>query len=207
MSEVWYYANGTNRVGPLSKQHLIQSLSLMPEPAKTFVWRTGFSDWRKASELAELFPYVAKPPLLPPGLPHEPSALDNSGLADLRGLSGEHQAGGISVWNALFSFRGRLNRIQYALIFILAYIGPLLITVAISEELNNGSVYLQIALFVLIFLMIWVFFASLAKRLHDTDRPGTYCLFVFFPVVGGLTVLIMLFARGTQGTNQYGPPS
>jgi uncharacterized membrane protein YhaH (DUF805 family) len=203
MSEVWYYANGRNRVGPLSKQELIQALSLMPEPAQIFVWRTGFSDWQKASELTELFPYVAKPPPLPPVIPHLPGTRDDSVLTAQRDWSGEHPASGINFWKALFSFQGRINRTQYALIFILAYLGPLLILVVIGEEPNNNStVFLQIAL---IAWMLWIFFASLTKRLHDTDKPGTYCLFVFVPVVGFLTVLIMFFARGTQGTNQYGP--
>jgi uncharacterized membrane protein YhaH (DUF805 family) len=203
-------------------EDLVQALSLMPEPAKALVWRIGFSDWRNASELAELFPYVVKPPPLPPALPSLPSKPDNSALTTQRGASdiaahdggdgtridsfAEHRAGGLSVLDALFSFRGRLNRTQYALIFIIAYLGPMLIAVAIGEDLDKSNGYLQIFFFALIVWLPWVFFASLTKRLHDTDRPGTYCLFVFVPVVGSLTVLIMFFARGTQGTNQYGPP-
>jgi uncharacterized membrane protein YhaH (DUF805 family) len=112
--------------------------------------------------------------------------------------------------NALFGFRGRLNRTQYALIFITAYLGPLLVTTVILEDFDKSSGYLQILFYVLLVWMLWVFFASLAKRLHDTDRPGTYCLFVFVPVVGALTVLMMFFAKakakGTSGSNQYGPP-
>jgi hypothetical protein len=72
MSEVWYYANGRNRVGPLSKADLLQALSLMPEPSNILVWRIGLQDWQKATDLSELFPHVATPPPLPPPIPGVP---------------------------------------------------------------------------------------------------------------------------------------
>jgi len=69
MSDVWYYAACNNSVGPLSKATLIEALSQMQEPKNALVWRSGFADWKKVSEISELFPYVAKPPPLPPPLP------------------------------------------------------------------------------------------------------------------------------------------
>jgi type IV pilus assembly protein PilA len=69
MSDVWYYAASNNSVGPLSKATLVEALSRMQEPKNTLVWRSGFADWKKASEISELLPYVAKPPPLPPALP------------------------------------------------------------------------------------------------------------------------------------------
>jgi Protein of unknown function (DUF2569)/GYF domain 2 len=72
MSEVWYYVNGRNRVGPLSKTDLVQALSLMPEPTNILVWRNGLHAWQKATELSELLPHVATPPPLPPPRPSVP---------------------------------------------------------------------------------------------------------------------------------------
>jgi len=69
MSDVWYYAASNNSVGPLSTATLVEALSRMQEPKNTLVWRSGFADWKKASEISELLPYVAKPPPLPPALP------------------------------------------------------------------------------------------------------------------------------------------
>jgi GYF domain 2 len=99
MSEAWYYANGENRVGPLSRKELVQALSQMPEASKPLVWRRGFSDWQKAAELAELFPYVAEPPPLPPAFPLKTrdSVLCSKRRAR-RGFSARHPYLERSVW-------------------------------------------------------------------------------------------------------------
>jgi uncharacterized membrane protein YhaH (DUF805 family) len=204
MSEVWYYANGSNRVGPLSKSDLVQALSSMPDPAQTLVWRTGLSDWRTAEELPELAYYVAKPPPLPRNsLRFEP---DNSALSARDGSSSSATLRArISIREALFSFRGRLNRTQFSLVFIIAYLIPLVIITVIGDNFEKQPLNLQILFWALLVWMLWVFFASMVKRLHDTDQPGAYCLFVLIPAAGLLTFLYLFFARGTPDTNKYGP--
>jgi uncharacterized membrane protein YhaH (DUF805 family) len=188
MPEAWYYANGRNRVGPLSKDDLIQALSIMPDPGNTFVWRTGLSDWQKASELPEVFPYVAKPPPLPP------PRLNDSVVTPQLQPSTEHPVAGISIWSALFSFRGRLNRTQYALILLLGYLGPLAILTVLTDTKGRDD-YAYIAV-VLVLIAIWTLFASVAKRFHDIDKPTLY-LFVFIvPVIGFIWALALLFIPG-----------
>lgn len=206
MSEVWYYANGRNRVGPISKSDLVQALLSMPDPAQTLVWRTGLSDWQTAEELPELVYYVAKPPPLPSSSPPLRFQPDNTALPVRVGSSSDTMKGRISVWEALFSFRGRLNRTQFALVFITAYLIPLVITAAIADNFEKQSLNLQILFWALLVWMFWVFFASIVKRLHDTDQPGTYCLFVLIPAVGLIALLFLFFARGTPDTNKYGSP-
>ena len=206
MSEVWYYANGRNRVGPVSKSDLVQALSSLPDPAQTLVWRTGLSDWQTAEELPELAYYVAKPPPLPRSSSPHRFQPDDSALSVRGGSSSGTLKGRISVREALFSFRGRLNRTQYVLVFITAYLIPLAIITAIADNFEKQPLNLQILFWALLVGMFWVFFASIVKRLHDTDQPGTYCLFVLIPAVGLITLLFLFFARGTPDTNKYGPP-
>jgi uncharacterized membrane protein YhaH (DUF805 family) len=206
MSEVWYYANGRNRVGPLSKTDLVQALSSMPEPAQTLVWRTGLSDWQTADELPELVYYVAKPPPLPRSSSTDHFQPDDSPLSIRGGSSSDTTKRSVSVREALFSFRGRLNRTQYALVFVTAYLIPLVIIAVIADDFEKQPPFLQILFWALLVSMFWVFFASIVKRLHDTDQPGAYCLFMLIPAVGLITLLFLFFARGTPDTNKYGPP-
>jgi hypothetical protein len=43
------------------------------------------------------------------------------------------------------------------------------------------------------------------KRLHDMGRPGTHFWMLLIPVYGILLSFILLFKKGTQGENTYGP--
>jgi uncharacterized membrane protein YhaH (DUF805 family) len=205
MSEVWYYANGSNRVGPIGKSELVQALSSMPDPAQTLVWRTGLSNWQTAEDLPDLAYYVTKPPPLPRSSSPRFQP-DDSVLSVRAGSSSGALKGRISVREALFSFRGRLNRTQYALVFIIAYLIPLVIIGLIADNFEKQPLNLQILFWALLVWMVWVFFASIVKRLHDADQPGAYCLFLLIPVVGLITLLFLFFARGTPETNKYGPP-
>jgi uncharacterized membrane protein YhaH (DUF805 family) len=206
MSEVWYYANGSNRVGPISKNDLVQALSSMMDPAQTLVWRTGLSDWQTADKLPELAYYVAKPPPLPRSSSPHRFQPDNPALSVPVVSSSGTLKGSISVREALFSFRGRLNRTQYALVFIIAYLIPLITIGVIADNFEKQPLNLQILFWALLVYALWVFFASIVKRLHDTDQPGAYCLFMLIPAVGLITLLYVFFARGTPDTNKYGPP-
>lgn len=194
MSDVWYFARGGNSVGPVTRADLIDVLSRTPASEHMLVWRSGFSDWQKASEIPELMRAILAPPPLPPPPPPLPlrAAVQPTGSA------------GPGIISALFSFRGRLNRTQYALVFVLAYLGPMALLVAMEGDMKGDSGAL--VSLALIIWMLWVLFASLAKRFHDIGKPGAYCLFVFIPFVGVITVLAMLFVRGMSEANEYGPP-
>jgi uncharacterized membrane protein YhaH (DUF805 family) len=44
-----------------------------------------------------------------------------------------------------------------------------------------------------------------ARRFHDQDKTGWFCLINLFPYVGWALVLIFMALEGTQGDNRYGP--
>ncbi|MBQ8418643.1 MAG: DUF805 domain-containing protein, partial [Phascolarctobacterium sp.] len=45
----------------------------------------------------------------------------------------------------------------------------------------------------------------IVRRCHDLDRSGYWGLLVLIPVVNFFFLLYLLFAKGTEGWNQYGP--
>lgn len=51
----WYYAAGAESVGPMSLQDLEAALGRVPNWKEVRVWREGFSDWKKAGDVSELF--------------------------------------------------------------------------------------------------------------------------------------------------------
>jgi uncharacterized membrane protein YhaH (DUF805 family) len=225
MTDVWYYALNEKPVGPLSKTQLIDALSRTSRADNALVWRSDFLDWRKASELSELLPYIAKPPPLPRTPPPLPTDLTASRMMSepwsrsMPSPTGpvvvptedwRHPSEGPTRTNiiaALFGFRGRLNRTQYALLFFIGYLLPLVLFYVLDNQMHVTDTNFGVLLYLLPFLLLWVFFALVAKRLHDIDQPGSWSLLTLIPIVGQATLIAMFFARGTPEANQYGPPT
>jgi uncharacterized membrane protein YhaH (DUF805 family) len=98
-----------------------------------------------------------------------------------------------------FSWRGRLRRRLYwlevllsALIFSLLYIS--------LNEVFGRPITLILNLPMLAFLL-----AASVRRLHDQAKSAAWLLWLLLPVLGPiLLVLLLLFKRGTEGSNQYG---
>jgi hypothetical protein len=57
----WFYAEGEQSVGPVSLDALTTALRRLPEPGAVLVWRSGFTDWRAAKDIAELADRLFKP--------------------------------------------------------------------------------------------------------------------------------------------------
>jgi len=111
----------------------------------------------------------------------------------------------MDILGAYLSFFGRLNRADYAMILLTGHIVPLgffFYLLNMGPLTDEGT---AIELF-LVGLIIWVFFAALAKRLHDMGKPGVACLAFLIPIVGQFMPLILLFLSGTEGSNAYGAP-
>lgn len=57
----------------------------------------------------------------------------------------------------------------------------------------------------LVLLMTWVQLALAAKRYHDVGKSAWFSLLLLVPLVGLIAFLYLLFARGDERDNQYGP--
>ena len=119
---------------------------------------------------------------------------DNEGYADLK----------------IFSFNGRIGRLRYLayafgvpiLMFVL--IG---IVAAIAASISETFVGVVAALGGISVLVVGVSFGL--RRLHDLDKSAWWLLLFIVPLANIILGLYMLFARGVDGSNQYGlqPPA
>jgi hypothetical protein len=62
MSELWYYAEGSETRGPITFDQLIKSLSRLPTHRGVLVWREGFTDWTEAENVREIAEKLIRPP-------------------------------------------------------------------------------------------------------------------------------------------------
>ena len=88
-----------------------------------------------------------------------------------------------------FSFNGRIRRLEYGLTLIIMYIAPLVIA---------GMAQAAEFLGLLLLPVYWVVLAQGTKRCHDLGNSGWYQLIPFY-------FFWMIFAKGDDGINEYGP--
>jgi len=92
-----------------------------------------------------------------------------------------------------FSLEGRLNRAKYlCTILIIGVVGYAVIII-----------WPSVATGISILASCAAFFPAV-KRLHDINRPGGWLLLMFIPVLNLVLGIVLLFKKGTVGTNQYG---
>jgi hypothetical protein len=63
--DVWYYADKTGQVGPVTLQELKERLHTYPNASDILVWRDGFTGWKPAKDVEELNEQTRLPPTLP----------------------------------------------------------------------------------------------------------------------------------------------
>jgi uncharacterized membrane protein YhaH (DUF805 family) len=100
-------------------------------------------------------------------------------------------------------FTGRARRPEYwfwMLFYWLLLIG-LSILDAVVFGASGGGVFGLLGILALALPTI----AVATRRLHDTDRSGWWQLFGLVPLVGGITLLVFMCLRGTDGPNRFGP--
>jgi uncharacterized membrane protein YhaH (DUF805 family) len=128
----------------------------------------------------------------------------------------------------LFSFSGRMNRREYAVVFFGSFVVLiagvyLAILVSYVFERLIGNVFeglvgnpsgnedpstLTVILTIpWIIAFAWIGFAALAKRFHDINWSGLACLWCVIPWVGLIIQLVMLGVPGSVGENKYGMPT
>jgi uncharacterized membrane protein YhaH (DUF805 family) len=111
----------------------------------------------------------------------------------------------------LLSMEGRLNRAAYfgrilAIWAMAALVGFLVgagMGVTMGQDAAQeaaGGVGFLIGLAAAVVIAF-----QAVKRLHDLDRPGTHYWLLLVPFYNIYLSLVLLFKKGTDGSNQYGP--
>jgi uncharacterized membrane protein len=76
MGKEWYYRQGENQVGPITKEEISLLIGQGQLSLDDFVWKQGFPQWVKARDAQELFSNQTTPPpfsipSVPPAIPEE----------------------------------------------------------------------------------------------------------------------------------------
>ena len=105
----------------------------------------------------------------------------------------------------LFTFDGRANRSWYFWHIVLDdfIIIALMLTLVMLTAGAGGGLWVP-PMIGAIGGGIWAAIAVTVKRLHDLDRPGWHWWLMIVPFYNIYLGFVLLLARGTEGSNQYG---
>lgn len=227
MADMWYYAQGDQRKGPVEAGALKALVDAGVVQSETLVWREGMADWEPA------FRHVQG---LAPSVPRATGgqAMPQRAYAGGGGVDYHRQVGFSEAFRLFFSnyfnFSGRSNRGEYWWAFLGVIIVALVLG-AIDGAAFPGTQAQPLSS--LWSLATFIPGLSLAvRRLHDLDRTGWWVVapLGFFIVagilsasaiasgdvpgigivvaIGGGVMAILLLVwycqRGTSGPNRFG---
>lgn len=105
----------------------------------------------------------------------------------------------LSALKNIFSFKGRICRRQYLLVFsVILIISSFLFSLITGGKSNEiiSSVYFLVVGLALI--------PSQIRRLHDIGYSGWFIVLSFLPLISIFSGLVFFFLSGTKGPNKYG---
>lgn len=100
------------------------------------------------------------------------------------------------------TFRGRMSRAAYWK-FVLVYVGIGIAAFILDNIVGTASAGGGLLIGLVAVVHLIPNFASLARRLHDTDKSALW-LIVMITGIGGLLMLIFACLEGTSGPNRFG---
>lgn len=114
--------------------------------------------------------------------------------------------------SVVFSFNSRAGRLRYLArvsLFTVAtyFVLGLILVVALAGQNPDSSgagVMLGYGVVIVGSVVFGLMFAT--QRLHDLNQTGWLSVLMFIPLANVVLGLYLLFARGTEGENNYGPP-
>jgi uncharacterized membrane protein YhaH (DUF805 family) len=204
--EDWYYAKNGEQHGPVSRTNLVDLFKSGEIQRSTLVWTSGMDEWKRAGAVEE---QIASPPSLSSSsqLESESKAEESTSQTQRRtndAVTREQPSATSEVASnpgGFFTLKGRTNRQKYFLqVLIPTFIsvfGNALISDAGGEAAGFGALLLLTGGILSIF--------PGTRRLHDINASGWYLLLSLVPLVNFILGLTLLFKKGTEGPNQYGP--
>lgn len=103
-----------------------------------------------------------------------------------------------------FSFEGRINRAKFwlhqVLILNLIFVACIVIGGLVGKDDGLVAGYI-----IGLLVILWPSLALEVKRCHDRNRSGAFILVALIPIVSLWYAVEVLFLKGTEGDNQYGP--
>jgi len=104
----------------------------------------------------------------------------------------------MTVIQTMFSFNGKIGRACYAFF----HIPIILFNIVMGQALRYSHIDQDAAAFlsILSLVLIYVSFALMVKRLHDTRQNGWLSLLIFVPFINIALLLYFLFKSGQNTT-------
>lgn len=103
------------------------------------------------------------------------------------------------IRQSIFSSKGRINRLPYFLYSLgVGVVCFFAVGICFTGILAIIGIPLIMACCVANIMLI-------IQRCHDLNKSGWFYLVLVIPVIGIIFALYLLFAKGTEGPNQYGP--
>ncbi|MDO5651634.1 MAG: DUF805 domain-containing protein [Moraxella sp.] len=107
---------------------------------------------------------------------------------------------------------GRIRYMAYNVIWGLIMTPIMMVVVVLATFLGSSTPDVMMAVigFSYICMMLvqfYMFFTLARRRLNDTNQTGWWSLLMIVPIANFLLGLYLLFARGTDGMNDYGAPA
>jgi hypothetical protein len=108
MTDLWYYTQGEETLGPLSIAELVPLLARIADPRRVLIWRHGFEDWKPVEDVREVAEQLFRPPPLrlgspkPPPPPVREPTVDAGDAAEFKNVKPE--LAGIGGWLGLLAF-------------------------------------------------------------------------------------------------------
>lgn len=221
MSDNWYYAVGSERMGPVDDGELWRLVTAGTVTPDSWVWRNGMAEWKSADEA---LPASLRPAHWDGGRPEAPPEPEISpahggplpaasepvraraGFQDQGHRRSHHPTGFQESVRAVFSkyatFSGRARRPEYWWFALFSVIGSF-ITAFVDAAVFGGDVGVLNPIWSLGLLV-----PSLAvgvRRLHDTGRTGWWLLIGLIPLIGLIVLIVFLVSAGDDTDNEYGP--
>ncbi len=106
-------------------------------------------------------------------------------------------------------FEGRLGRAHFAwaqLAFLVAVILVRIVFSSLDLILDGIGALMTLASAVAIIAMVVVNVGVTVRRYHDMAWSGWFVLLNFIPFVNVVMLLVLLFRKGTAGSNRFGAP-
>jgi uncharacterized membrane protein YhaH (DUF805 family) len=118
----------------------------------------------------------------------------------------------LNPFEILFSFKGRIGRLDFFLYSLLpvgvSLWGSILIFLSWFDHSPLFTDRIAFYSFLMIFFVsFWIIVAVQVKRWHDIDRSGWWILLNTIPYAYILLFFLLLTAEGTDGPNRFGPDS
>jgi uncharacterized membrane protein YhaH (DUF805 family) len=168
----YYYSENGATLGPFTLAQLLEKID-----AETLVYREGM-DWTNAKDVEELKKFFKTQQV------HVNTTINsiNSTSNDVT------KTEPVKMFNAPFSFNGRIRRLEYGISTIIYYTAYLIVFGFAKDSSIIGLALVPV---------IWFILAQGAKRCHDRANSGWYQIIPFY-------IFWMLFAEGDRNNNHYG---